>query len=624
LAACCGVLGYWSIGNSVGRRTLILLVTISLLVAPIVVPRPWKRRPFWLRYRAAIVMACCVAAACLPAGAAFGSTKLVPPCAAPTELTVLTSQEDLAAVQAAIPGFEQNEPTRVHTACYAVDVTAYAAPTDSDAWRGLETGWGASALSTVGPRPDIWIPSSSAELTAVGEDNGPRLTSLGSIASSPLVIAVPTGLVSGPLAQLPRVRSTWDSIYNALRHEHIGLAIPDPVVSETALLGIAGLYPALNPADERGIESSGSFPADSGNLLCDAAQTAEGSNRPASAYLVSEAALLIASNAASQLSEGACATSVLTQTPEKLTAFYPVGAAALDFPFTTVQWDGSTAVRSTLSRYETDFYDWLTGKGRPKLAGAGLRPPGCGTFSQPPAGGITRVVPHCGTANLPTAEAAADALSSFLGAQAPAHIVIGIDDSGPMQPYLPQITAAVDAELGLGATHVGSRDSFGIWKLPGDQSGQIDQQLVGFGVAGVTGARVPADVGVLTGHDHSADYAMLTQAGQVLYAQSATSPEPSNSVILLTDGDGYPLGDPGGSNELSVTRLFDQPQSGYSAIKLYIIAFGPEGCAESETNSASQSVATFADATGGTCLQPNGADPTPLLAEVLGQISTGS
>jgi hypothetical protein len=94
-------------------------------------------------------------------------------------------------------------------------------------------------------------------------------------------------------------------------------------------------------------------------------------------------------------------------------------------------------------------------------------------------------------------------------------------------------------------------------------------------------------------------------------------------VILLTDGDGYPQGDPGGSSDIGVTGYFDRPQPGHSAIKLYIIAFGPAGCAESETNSASQSLAAFADATGGTCLQANGADPDQLLAQVLGQISTG-
>ncbi len=309
--------------------------------------------------------------------------------------------------------------------------------------------------------------------------------------------------------------------------------------------------------------------------------------------------------------------------PGPLTAFYPVGAAALDFPFTAVTWGGrSTAVSTTLRRYEADFYHRLTGRSRSKLTGAGLRQPSCGRFSQKLIG-VTSEVPPCGAANLPTAQAIASARDSFRTAQAPAHILIGIDDSGPMQPYLQQITAAVDAELGPDAAHIGSDDSFGIWKLPGDRKGQLDRRLVSFGAAGEAKARVPAEVGALTGHDHSADYAMLTQAGQLLYEQRATDPEPSNSVILLTDGDGYPGVDPGGSSEESVTGNFDSPPPGHRKIRLYIIAFGPEGCAESWTNSASQSLATFADATGGTCWQSNGANPTQLLAEVLSQVSTG-
>ena len=130
-------------------------------------------------------------------------------------------------------------------------------------------------------------------------------------------------------------------------------------------------------------------------------------------------------------------------------------------------------------------------------------------------------------------------------------------------------------------------------------------------------------MGVLSGHGHSANYSMLQRAGRLLYAQPAPGPPPSNSVILLTDGDGYPAGDPDGSSEVSVIGYFDRPPAGRSAIKLYIIAFGPAGCAESAANPAGQSLAAFADATGGTCLQASGADPDRLLAQVLDQISTG-
>jgi hypothetical protein len=628
LAGCCYVLGYWGIGNGfahgAGWGALSLAATLAVVA---VVARWWQRaRPFRLwypRYRAATsAMACFAVAAALSAGTTLGRTNLVPPCPAPAELTVLTSQEDLAAVQAAVPGFVQNEPARLRTACYAVDVTAYAAPTDYDAWRGLASGWDARALSTVGPRPDVWIPGSSAEVTTVREQGGPRLASLGSVASSPLVAAVPSSLVSGPLARLPKVGSSWPAIYGTLSEQQTALTIPDPAVSETARLGIAGLYAGLTPEQERGIEASGSFPADSANLLCGAAQSSEHADGlAAAAFLVSEAALY-ASNA-DQLTEGTCAT--LTQRPAQLTAFYPDGGAALDFPFVTVNWGNGTAAStaaSTLSGYQTSLFRWLTGRGRAGLTGLGLRPPECGRFSQPPAG-VAGAVPVCGAASRPTAAAVAAAQASFGDAQAPAHTVIGIDASGPMQPYLPKITAAVDAELGPDATHLGGRDSFGIWKLPGDRDGQIDQRLVAFGPASEASAAVRPGVGVLTGHGHSANYSMLKRAGRLLYARAGTDPPPSNSVILLTDGDGYPRGDPDGSSAVSVIGYFDRPPAGRSAIKLYIIAFGPEGCAETSANPASESLAAFADATGGTCLQANGADPDRLLAQLLDQISTG-
>src|SRR5205085_6424809 len=114
-------------------------------------------------------------------------------------------------------------------------------------------------------------------------------------------------------------------------------------------------------------------PPDGGNLLCGAAQAAEQNGSQAStAYLVPEAALI--NSNAGQLTEGACAT--LTGQPPTLTAFYPDGGAALDFPFLVVGRAGATAPRS---RYESDFFQWLTRQAASgTLAAWGLRPPGCG------------------------------------------------------------------------------------------------------------------------------------------------------------------------------------------------------------------------------------------------------
>lgn len=611
LAACGYVLGYWVIGygfaHSAGQAVLSLLLTLIVIFAVIVTarrrPRSW---PPWLLTRTGTALACCIATVSLSAGATLGRTDLVPPCPAPAELRVLTSQEDLGAIQAAIPAFEQYEPRHRHQACYVVDVTAYAAPSDGAPSSGLPAAWGQAALYGDGPRPDIWIPSSSAEVR-----DSKRLHMLGPIGSSPLVVAIPDEMVSKyHLARLEQHRS-WDSLYNVLSDHHIGLAMPNPELSETARLGIAGLYP-LTLKEERVIEASGSFPPDSGNLLCGAAQAAEHDSRPATGYLVSEAALI--SSNARRLTAGACTT--LASAPPPLTALYPADAAALDFPFVTVNWGGSSPGEKARRHYEDDFYHWLAGQAASRaLLSWGLRPPGCREIRQEP--GITAGVPRCG-ADLPTNAKVNSALTSFRQAQAPAHILIGIDDSAPMESYLSPITAAIDAELGPSGTHVGSRDSFGIWELPGPGKGQTEQPLVPFGKAAAARPQVSAGLGLPTGHAHSANYDMLRNAAALLHAHAGASPKPINSVIMLTDGDGHPPGER--NDDHTVRRDFSRPPS---PIKLFIIAFGPVGCAQSGTGSASESMGALAVATGGMCLWANGSDPRPLLAHVLGQISAG-
>jgi len=628
-AACGFALGYWVLGFGFARgvltAALAVLVTLIVIAASLAALR-WPRHswPSWLRNRSLTTLACCLAVLSMGVGVKLGQTDLAPPCPTPTELRVLTSQEDLGAIQAVIPAFEQYEPAHRHTGCYVVNLTAYAGPSDSAAWSGFSTGWGPSALSSAGPRPDIWIPTSSAEVSEVASHlpTGLRIKELGSVGSSPLVVGVPDGLLREHPSLVPLEHNKpWATLYGLLGQAKIGLAMPNPELSETSRLAIAELYPALSSQQQRKIEKSGSFPPDSQNLLCGAAQAAEqGKAQPATSYLVSEASVI--SNNANQLTEGACTT--LAGSPPGLTALYPAGAAALDFPFTVLHWAGSSAGPAR-EQYAADFYHWLTSRAaRGTLQSWGLRVPGCGTLRHP-APGVAAHVPSCGQASLPRSARISRALASFQQAQAPAHILVGIDDSGPMQPYLPQITAAIDAELGPGpgGTHLGRHDSFGIWELPGRRRGQTDEQLVGFGPAATVRPQVAAHVGVLNGHDHSANYDMLTNAAGSLYAPPPASPEPINSVVLLTDGDGYPQGDPDGHYGLGVINTFDHPPAGHSAIKLFIIAFGPAGCAQSGAGPANPSMAALADATGGYCLQANGSDPHQLLAQVLGQISAG-
>lgn len=57
-------------------------------------------------------MACAVTCLGLSAGGTLGHLDLAPPCPLPVEIPVLAAQYNLAAVQAAVTTFEQDEPAQ--------------------------------------------------------------------------------------------------------------------------------------------------------------------------------------------------------------------------------------------------------------------------------------------------------------------------------------------------------------------------------------------------------------------------------------------------------------------------------------------------------------------------------
>ncbi len=563
-------------------------------------PLTWARAQLrtWARSRRTSALLACAVALGLSAGGSLGAIDLVPPaiaaaCPPPTELRVLASSEILSALQAAIPVFEQDERAELNQPCYAIDLTADAAPTDSDADSGLADSWD---LTADGPHPDIWIPASSAEVAEAMQGAGaPVLDTLGSIASSPIILAVPSALV-GPSLKASERGVSLGGLYQALTAAGIGLQVPSPLESETGLLGITDLYHALTGTAEQQIEHAGSLQSDtdSGSTLCAAAQAALSGQQP-TAYLVSEAAVT-ASNA-DQLAAPACGT--LTAAPPPLTPFYPAGGTALNFPFTTVTWGSSSADAKTRANDAHAFYTWLTSRaGQAVLAAQGLQ--------QPQA------------ARLPSPAATAAALTEFTQGQPPAHVLIAIDDSGPMQPYLTQIASDVNEVLGPRAQDgSGSdRNSFAIWEFPGTR-GDTSKVLVPYGVATeAQRARVPGGLADLTAQRHSAQFNMLAQAAPFLVRDARS--QSVSTVIMFTDGDSYWPTDPGGSfNSFSnVTTLYRVAMPGGARLRVFIIAFGPPGCGESPSGQAAQSLTALAAATGGTCWNAATTDP----GRVLGQL----
>ena len=588
-------LGYWTLGNGFAHGILwglLALVGVVLLMGIAVLAWYRRRRSRGAGLHPGPLMTMAFAVTCLglSAGGTLGHLDLAPPCPLPVEIPVLASQENLAAVQVAVTTFEQGESAWLNQSCFVADLTVYAARSDSDAESDLESGWGPSALSADGPRPDIWLPSSTEEFRAVNahaSSTAPRLAIAGSTGSSPLVIAVPTSLIRSDAIYGAERDGNWGTMYSMLQGHGISLSVPNPEQSATGLLGITGSYGDITSEQERQIAALGNSSPDSGIMLCAAARAAEQKHLPPAAYLVSEAAAKLYNSG--QHTEDACPTPPFPP----LTLLYPSDAASLDFPFITLDWGGNSATAQFAQRYEMDFYHWLGSQaGQAVLQSYGLRPPRP-SVTQP-------------SSTLPSQSQIQGALQRFTRKAPPRRILVAIDDSDPMEPYLQQIASAVAKVLGTGTTtSLGTRDSFGIWAFPGVGTSTY-RTLVPFG-SGENSRRdaVAASVSTLSAQAHSAEFDLLTDAARVLYGP-AMAQHAISSVILLTDGDSHGNGlDPDGNTLISVQNLLHPLSATQPPIKVYVIAFGDPGCAQSPPGRPRDTLETLASTNGGNCVNVN-------------------
>lgn len=595
--------GFWVIGNGFAHSSVLgvwgLVSVVVVLAVVMLLARRLRSAPDWLAWLRAWrngVLAIGVSAIGLSSGATLGYAQLLPgpvsaaPCPPPTELRVLAASEVLGPLQAAITSYEQDERSRFASSCYAVDITAYAAGNDKAAGDGIVGGWNLAD----GPRPDVWVPASTEELPVkTSPADNPVLNLRGSIATSPVVVAVPSGLVTPALAQYEQNHSLSD-IYEAIKGGFT-LQVPNPRLSETARLGIADLYPALSEAEQARIGDSVSFPTDSGNLLCQSAPT-----KP-TAYLVSN--VTVRQNNDGSLGASACPGQQAAQ--GRLTAFSPPNGngVVLDFPYTTVSWrDAKPSAAKTHA--EQDFFNWLISPaGRKALTAQGLNPPGL----EP---------------SLPSPDAVDAAVSGFTKVQPSARILIAIDDSMPMRPYLGQIAQATDAVLGPNGQggNLSSRDSFGIWAFP-SPSGATEKTLVPLNAeSAAQRGRVPAAVTGIAARGHSAEFDLVYDAAVSLSSQPPAGS--ASSLVILTDGDNQPT-DPGGKDMAAITNLLAAQKPGSLPIKVYVIAFGPAGCAETPSGLSGDSLNALAKAGGGTCANAASGSLQQQLAQDISALSTG-
>jgi hypothetical protein len=594
-----------------------------------------ERLAEWFEARRRRVIAFVTAFACV-----FAATLVVAVhraddgCDVPTELTVLTSAEVNDAVQRVAQEFERYEAGRVHSSCRVVHVTAYSAvngrrPGSAPGARTLEArfaGWIPDGLAELGARPSVWISDSPYDVGlarraiagAGGSAQVPVLDELGVVADSPLVLALPGVLENGSLGDLVQEgtvvhEDAWKTVFTRLQAAGIGLVLPDPASSDTGLFQLAGLGQGLGPSEGlRAATTHRDYGPDTLSLLCPALQAAvrKKAALPAdTAYLVTEAAVV-------NYNMGGCGAGTLRPArDQELQPFYLPQTRPLRFTFTSVRW--GTSQDAVRGRYAEDFYAWLAdrAKGGRLLADAGmLRLPSrsgfCDTNAALQSYRAALDDRACrGAADGAAAdEQARQVLTAFEKARPPAQVVIAVDTSETMAPNLTPIRDAIASALvpAEAAGPVGGDDRLALWRFPGP--GREARKVLMPFVPGTWQKRdeITSRLADLAPAEHSAVYDMLLAAGTELRGLSSSG-SPVRAVVLLTDGDGYPAGDPGKG---TLARVTAEKQ-----VKVFVIAFGSIGC--------QGPLRDLAERSRGTCRTATVPELDRQLTQVLGEVAKG-
>ncbi|OIV38279.1 hypothetical protein BIV57_06315 [Mangrovactinospora gilvigrisea] len=425
----------------------------------------WPRRA-----ATALVVLAVAAASWLGPDLAAGTGPFAGACPVPVALRIMTSVDNISALQSAADAYASSGANRAADGCRRSTLVLYPASTDQAVHSfGNLTAWeqgpspGASAapdeafepLRDVGPRPDVWIPDSSAEYQQVvtslrataGSGDALRLLRKAqrtSIGSSPLIMTLP-GDVDHNLNLGPN--PTWRQVFRQLSPKTGTVLRPLPTTSGTGLLQARNEYDnALAPTDvagrrdlERGYALSDRQADGALAVLC----------RPGATRYPALASLLALQEAV-DAHGSTCRDGYQTVSPG---ANYvaPSGGPALDLPFVQVPEEGTDS--SARADAVGHFRDWLTATGadggRAVLAGFGIRAPD--------------------PAAAPPADTAATTSAQYRSAHAPGFVLVILDnsdsmwDEGKMQDAQAAIRTAVN--------RAGPDDRFELWPVNGANTG---------------------------------------------------------------------------------------------------------------------------------------------------------
>ncbi|WP_117208894.1 vWA domain-containing protein [Allorhizocola rhizosphaerae] len=488
-------------------------------------------------------------------------------CPQPVQLRVLTTPEGLPSARELTEAFEARS-ARSNFRCPKTLFYVYPAE-PAKAREALSSGWGPEHLAALGPRPDLWLPGSTHFPPPEPGDRLSHVESV-SVASSPIVLAVPEGLSGVDPREL-----TWAQALDNAQRSGWDVARPEPSGSLVGMLATIAVYDSLGvrqgrPLDAgqaRGVERAFERALDAGGyslsgLLCRHAQP----EPPRSAVIVSEQELARFNRGMPLGGQCAGATSAHGR---RMTVVRPSPTRTLDHPLVRLQW---TDAGSEQTRQARAFAEWLTGpEGHTALSNAGLRP-----------GGVSDGRPTPDDMRL---------VELHEQATRPGRILLALDTSFSMrQPLAAGVSRFSVAAQGVTrvVAMASGRDELGLWVFPA-VGGRRELLPVG--------PRAPlppldgiVPVGPTPLYQTIADGVRALPPGD----------EAARALVVLTDGE-----DSGGG--LTAQQMLGDISG--KGVRVFVVAVG-------EANCASQALAQATQGTGGACLETDFAGLQAALEQV--------
>jgi hypothetical protein len=474
----------------------------------------------------------------------------VEPCPLPVELIIQTTPMMEATLRDLAQKF--TAPTEENP-CRRGRLTVFAVQSASQAAKAVAADWSDEDLA-LGPEPAVWVPADSVDLERVKNlPGGNQLESLGPVATSPVVLAMPlsaaTRLGQPPRSVPWRTMLAWGQ--QSPGRQSIRLVRPDPTSSTAGLLATAGLYAAAlgttelrstpvgdshTPGQLHDVEQALETSGDELTELCRLTPTGGvDRRRPAGAILTAEQTMV-----AYNRGKFAGLCNVGSSGPDdRLAAFYATdGAPVLDHPYVLLPAATRTPERERLARA---FYQYLQTTTQEMLLAAGFRDVRGRSTASEGRDGVLRGEPRSSVARLDGATLKT-LINAWEQARKPVRVLLAMDVSGSMNtPFAGEggrrITAAKNAAEAA-VRLMGGRDEIALWRFSHNLGGRRDyDELVPMGPAVTRAAQVRAQLRKLehTSRDtglYDTMYAGITRlrAGGPRYTVI-------NAMVVLTDGE---------------------------------------------------------------------------------------